>query len=299
MQLDRTQITIRERGLLDILDLGLRVMWVYVGPLLAAVALGIGPLLLLNAWLLADAIPDPDQFDTNDWYGQQEYVDAITRYAFCLLLLFAWQIPLATAPLTLYLGTAVFEDKPSFPGLWKTYWEMFPQFFFSRVVLRALWLLPAFLILLSDTTGMYVLGMFLLPLPFLIRPYASEVILLERNPMRSARPETVTTTRRNRMLHAQSGSDLFGRWALVFLACVVWVYALWFAVEYMLKTLTGQEPHDWTNYGWILPCVMWFVVVYAAVVRFLSYLDLRIRREGWEVELRLRAEGNRLARQLV
>jgi hypothetical protein len=35
-----------------------------------------------------------------------------------------------------------------------------------------------------------------------------------------------------------------------------------------------------------------------SVVRFLSYLDLRIRHEGWEVELRMRAEGAQLVRQL-
>jgi hypothetical protein len=30
---------------------------------------------------------------------------------------------------------------------------------------------------------------------------------------------------------------------------------------------------------------------YLTVVRFLAYLDLRIRREGWEAELMMRAEG--------
>jgi hypothetical protein len=31
-----------------------------------------------------------------------------------------------------------------------------------------------------------------------------------------------------------------------------------------------------------------------AVFRFLNYLDSRIRLEGWEIELRLRAEAERL-----
>ena len=34
------------------------------------------------------------------------------------------------------------------------------------------------------------------------------------------------------------------------------------------------------------------------VVRFLSYLDLRIRHEGWEVELLMRAESLRLGMQV-
>ena len=47
----------------------------------------------------------------------------------------------------------------------------------------------------------------------------------------------------------------------------------------------------------IATLAIWIVVGYFSVVRFLSYLDLRIRREGWEVELRMRAEGARLTRR--
>jgi hypothetical protein len=47
-----------------------------------------------------------------------------------------------------------------------------------------------------------------------------------------------------------------------------------------------------------LPLSAWLVAGYLAVVRFLQYLDLRIRREGWEIELQLRAEAARLQRQL-
>jgi hypothetical protein len=49
----------------------------------------------------------------------------------------------------------------------------------------------------------------------------------------------------------------------------------------------------------VLPVVLWIVGGYMTVVRFLGYLDLRIRREGWEVELTMRAEAARLARQLT
>ena len=48
-----------------------------------------------------------------------------------------------------------------------------------------------------------------------------------------------------------------------------------------------------------VPAAMWTVAAFFAVVRYLSYLDLRIRREGWEVELQVRAEAERLTRQPV
>ena len=43
--------------------------------------------------------------------------------------------------------------------------------------------------------------------------------------------------------------------------------------------------------------VLWLVLGGFAVVRYLSYLDLRIRREGWEVELLVRAEEARQKRR--
>jgi hypothetical protein len=57
---------------------------------------------------------------------------------------------------------------------------------------------------------------------------------------------------------------------------------------------------DYDDELWLygVPAAMWIVASFFAVARYLSYLDLRIRREGWEVELQIRAEGDRLTRQI-
>jgi hypothetical protein len=55
---------------------------------------------------------------------------------------------------------------------------------------------------------------------------------------------------------------------------------------------------DWFKLQVLYPFCLWLVVAFLSVVRFLSYLDLRIRHEGWEVELLMRAEAQRLALQL-
>ena len=44
---------------------------------------------------------------------------------------------------------------------------------------------------------------------------------------------------------------------------------------------------------------LWVVVGYMTVVRFLNYLDVRIRQEGWEVELLIRAEAQKLSESLT
>ncbi|MCA9262318.1 MAG: hypothetical protein KDA60_00655, partial [Planctomycetales bacterium] len=60
---------------------------------------------------------------------------------------------------------------------------------------------------------------------------------------------------------------------------------LWYAWGMLLMT--------WDSHRWLLhilfPLSLWVVASYVAIVRFLSYLDLRIRREGWELELMLRS----------
>jgi hypothetical protein len=43
-----------------------------------------------------------------------------------------------------------------------------------------------------------------------------------------------------------------------------------------------------------IPIAIWSAALYVTLARYLNYLDQRIRYEGWEVELKLRAEGRRL-----
>ena len=62
--------------------------------------------------------------------------------------------------------------------------------------------------------------------------------------------------------------------------------------DFMPGTSTGSSCRSSIRpaCGWSWPS--------CRVVRFLSYLDLRIRHEGWEVELLMRAEALRLATQM-
>ena len=61
------------------------------------------------------------------------------------------------------------------------------------------------------------------------------------------------------------------------------------------------DEWEWNGvvFTFYYPLALWIVVGFFAVARFLGYLDLRMRREGWEVELMMRAEAARLERQLT
>ena len=271
MQLDHNRIVIRERGLLDLLDLALCVIRAYAGPLALTLAVGVLPAMLLNAWLLAD-------------FAQTDFDELFpAEYMWWMLMLVIWETPLVTALATLYLGEAVFQERPRAGSLAKSLLAALPQLFLYQVLLRGM-LMP-----------MVVTWFF----PFAAWPFLNEVILLERNPMRRRRPGQMTTFRRSKALHHGSVGDLFARWLVTAaFGGLLWL-ALWISMQFLAGMLLSQWEWQGLTYTLYYPLALWIVVGYFTVVRFLGYLDLRIRREGWEVELMMRAEGARLSRQLV
>ncbi len=129
-----------------------------------------------------------------------------------------------------------------------------------------------------------------------LRPFMNEIVLLERNPLRSSDPAAITIAKRSAMLHGPSGGNLMGRWmvsALFHTISLVFLFGTFVCLQ-------GVFSDNWTPGRLFLQVSLalslWLVAGFSAVVRFLTYLDLRIRQEGWEVELRMRAEASRLAR---
>ena len=269
MQLSNIRIAIRERDLLDILDLSLRVVRAHALPLFLAALAGCVPLALFNAWLLSDKGSRID-FDIN---GPGEYL-------FQLLLLWFWQMPLAAAPITLLLGQVMFQQQPDARRIAKEFWQSLPQLVLFQVILRGV-LTPLVITALIPLVGW---------------PYMNEVILLERNPLFRRKSQGLSTYRRSKALHSGSTGDFFGRWVASMLAGLGLVLALWLMLWFIRISLWTEQSFDAYMYTLYLPIALWTVASYFTVVRFLSYLDLRIRREGWEIELRLRAEAAKLAR---
>jgi hypothetical protein len=76
-------------------------------------------------------------------------------------------------------------------------------------------------------------------------------------------------------------------------------FSAWFSIWFLGGLLADDWQWGGIVYTLYYPLALWLVMGFFAVVRFLGYLDLRIRREGWEVELMMRAEAARLERQLV
>jgi hypothetical protein len=271
MQLDRQRIVIRERSYVDLLDLALRVVRAYAAPLAGLFLLGVVPAMLLNAYLL---------------YGQdlqinESYIPG--EYLFYMVMLVLIEAPLATAPITLFLGHSLFMERPRAGYLVKEFILSLPQMMLFQVVLR----IP---LLFGFITWMFLFGGW---------PYMSEVILLERNPLFRRRPGQMTTFRRLRALHGGVTGDLFPRWLAAMTFGAALFASLWLSCLALCGMLFNEWEWEGPTFTFFFPLCLWIVFGFFAVVRYLSYLDLRIRREGWEVELLMRAEGTSLTRQPI
>lgn len=267
MQLDQTRIAIRERGFSEILGLALQVTRAHLLGLTIALVVGVLPFALFNYWLLSD-------WAASLWEGDSEEIFGLLSV---LVLLLTVEAPFATAPITLFLGQITFARKADPRTIASGLFQALPQ-----------------LILLQGFWRTILLGILLLP--YWYQPYLGELILLERNPLFGRK--RLTTMRRSRNLHSNSGGDLFGRWLLAILAGAVLTVVFSLSVEILLMELGSLEVSLTYQLLIVYHGVLWLVFGWMAVVRFLSYLDMRIRHEGWEVELLMRAEAQRLRRTL-
>lgn len=295
MQLDNTRIAVRERGVLELHDLAFQVMRRFLGPLLATMAFGVVPLMALNHLLIG-------------WMSYEtDFTQAYpARYMYHMICLITIEAPLASVFTTAYLGQVVFTDRPSIGRIVSEVLKLSPRIFLCNVLVRGIGLAWLFVLLLRPLKTVEPTIEFLL-IPSLLlyaglvrgmRPFINEITILERNPVQARTSATMTIGRRSSILHGPNGGMLFGR------ALVAMLFAIplaWTAFGSCLF-LSGVLFNTWRQ-GRIMielafPLSLWLVAMYFTIVRFLSYLDLRIRQEGWEVELLMRAEAAKLAQRL-
>ena len=277
LEFDQTRIAIRERTFTDILDLSLRVLRRHAVPFSLALAAGVVPMAILNAWLLGGLVSDASE----GLLLEEEYFAFLAGYGFWLTVLVIAEVPFATALATLYLGEALHNERPRAGIILRRFVGSLPQLILLQGPLRLI---------------MALMVVTWLPL-YVLWPYMNEVILLERNRLVRWGPQRSGTLRRISLLHTRSSGDLFARWVGAIAVGLLGVLALWMAIWYVEGMLTNGWEFDGWDYLVFLQVAIWSWVGFFTVARFLSYLDVRIRNEGWEVELMTRAEAIRLTRQ--
>jgi hypothetical protein len=298
MQLDKTEIVIRQRGTLELMDLSMLVLKRHLGKLLLLGGLLGIPFLILDVFLLKWMISD-DTVMSYEMFGSPEQF-AHTRFSGHLYVLYSLQFPIVSLPITLFLGAQIFympiTTKELFRNLLQIFW---PTFFVLGVVRLGLVGLLVELEIrnANEFTGWEAILLFVMfPIAILIRtlyPFAPEIIGLERCPVRAKDGQVSYSSRRSNLHSPLQGTlivrmfavDFFGRFQLTM---------VFGAALFLQATLIGTWQWSGLTFMIVQPLAMWLVGIYLAVFRYLSYIDSRIRLEGWEVELRVRAEATRL-----
>jgi hypothetical protein len=330
VQLDNTRIAVRERGMIDTYDLTLHVIRNFAPRLVPALLLGILPLALLNELLLWGVWTQPEAVD---WMEPESVFQAIatvplmqgtamTRYGWLYLMLVFFEAPVATIFAESYLGAAVFKQEKT---LWDSVRDVFSlshrphptaprevgpfwAFLLCQLLMRGtlLAMIVPILVWGEEFNGWLEIGLLLLLFVFVaalraFRPYINEIIVLEKNPLWS-KTAPMTVGKRSGNLHISAGGELFGQWLGSCFAAFVLLQIMFWSMWLIYSVMFGDSFEGimgWVPQHVIRPLALWSVVAYLGVARFLSYLDLRIRQEGWEVELLIRAEAGRLAEKLV
>ena len=300
MQLDRTEIVIRQRTGLELFDLSLLLLKRHFLKIAATMALLGLPLLAIDifavAWMLGE-----------DAYLASEHLSAPReamwwRYTGHLVVLFTLQFQVISLPTAIFLGNIIFFEDMNLRRLVQRCLPVAGRSLFMLGILRLglVNLLVVWFINRSyafDTAKEVWMLFIFAGVGLLLRaswPFAPEILGLEFCKLRVGNTGELSYWQRSKGLHNPMASENITRFiAAAFFAVLLCLMLLGTALF-----VQGVASGDWLWNRWfdflVLPLCMWLVGLFMAVFRFLSYLDSRIRLEGWEVDLQIRAEATRL-----
>ena len=296
MQLDRTHIVIRARTLSEIGDLAMILIRSYPAASIFGFIAGMLPWMLMNL-LLIGWIPI-EQFNLGIFDDEMD--GELARYLLLMVTLVILQAPIAGVMTTTLIGRAVFEDGVTWRSAITDVRKMFWRLFWVLGVVRGP--IPL-MILIASNWGQQIAPWreIIFPITCLFavgfqrgrRPFLPEILLLERCPLRAKMKGVITVGRRAAALHGPLTGELIGRFITVSLMLSVLSLAAFQTMLSMRGVLLGQWDWGPIVYTIFIPISLWFAAAISTLIRFLSYLDTRIRLEGWEVDLAVRAETQR------
>jgi hypothetical protein len=305
LDLDKTAIALRQRSFADTIDLSFAVVRIYWRSLLGWAVLGVLPFAILNAVCLA-RMTDFESMVVYDYNVIDPEVLRI-RYVLWMASIVFLEAPLAMLGVTFFLGQSVFFSHPSIADFRQAAKQSFWGILWVLGVVR-LGIIGCWLPLVASSSNQvplgfefFVYGVLLLGSVVCVRavrPFAPEMLILERSPLRSKssspNSQGVVFRKRSKWLHGPFSGELLRRSIATSMVGLFLVVSLSFGWLFCTSIFFNAPIWDWWMDFFLFPLTLWIVAIWTTVVRFLSYLDARTRLEGWELELRLRAEGDRI-----
>jgi len=285
MDLENTDIEIRERSLSQRLDIALHIVSRYPLDLLKYGAMGIVPFFVLNI-VVIQGLDSVGFWEFRYWASKWFLVWALTLF----------EAPLATAPLLLFLSQKIFRQQIRTAFIFKEIGRRALTLFLVHGLFRLniVWLAMIVLAYQTESLEFFIFWLVVMcvcgPVFWWLRPYVDCIIFLEQLPIWAGFNKP-TIGKRSRVLHGFSQSEVFSESVLVSLLTCFFAFGLygiflWIYFGIFQETIT-LNWFSWTFFAWAL----WIPLILTTLVRFLGYLDTRIRLEGWELELRMRSEG--------
>jgi hypothetical protein len=199
--------------------------------------------------------------------------------------------------ITMYLGKAMFEGKPSVSQTVSAFFKASWYSIWLHGVLRMVFPVTL-LIAIGDSlsTGWAVFFAVVGMLFRMSRPFVSEILLLEKTPVRRKNEGEMQFNQRSSSLHRSDVVAGFVLGSLIAVALTTMLAGLLFHID---KTIGLMGTVDLPIQYLYWPVAAWLVASYMAVFRFMFYINTRIVQEGWEVSLKVMSEGQKLERSLL
>jgi hypothetical protein len=251
MSLDvlRARVAFRDRVFLDVMDLSLRFIVVHRGLYAKVASIALLPCVALT---LAAAW-------TWGW---------IAGWLVAFVLSFAAQVPF-----TVLASRLVFQDVVSVRSVMHASLRDLPRIFVMRVMWTVLVSVGSVMVLVP---GAWIAALLL---------FVDEVMILERSPVGPA------FSRSQRVATSSMGAAFAGVAMVLVVPIIAVVFADVGGRAFIGELLQFRAPAPLaTEGGSVLAVLGWFgVVPYVTTARFLTYLNLRTRAEGWDIQTRFAA----------
>lgn len=292
MDLDNTEIVIRERTLAQRIDLSFHLIRRFAGSVLLYSLVGIAPFFALNIFLVQTLDTD-GYWEYYAWYGKWMMIAVLTT----------WETPFAMAPLVVFLSQRIFRQRVRLGATIRKALGRFSRQLVLYFLIR-LNFLPV-LIVMALYIGNEVEPFMFFAICTLLwnaiffagRPYVDLIMLLEELGFRSKNDGPRLGTR-SAALHRYQAGDLFGESLSLLCLNIVFFIGL-YSVQLWGVYIFWQNTVTLNWFSWTFFAVaLWGTQIFSTVFRFLGYLDTRVRLEGWELELRMKSEGAKVRRQM-
>ena len=298
--MDKKAIAIKQRNLDELLDLSLAVLRRFGPALLQTALLGALPFALLNGLLLSSSMVMRGYlFDQDGWLR--------FRFLVCMAMLVYTQAPLAMAGVTIKLGNLMFGIQSSKQQTLKAIGKQWFSVFGILAMLRGIFPMIALIggmeyFSLNRDFANYVGTFWISMVAFMIaairsvRPFAPEILFLEKCPLFSLKRKEsgnpMLFGQRSKRLH-QAGGELFQASFFAGIVSAVFLLILNLTFVFLVGSLAGAWEWGWWMDLFFYPLALWSIALWGTILRFLVYMNTRIGAEGWELELKLKAEATR------